>query len=118
MEERAEPRDTLLPRRRSAVAIYALGCGYLEFDRHVFFHDRTQGACMTIPASSYLLVYLHGRMLFDTDVHPDPAACRSSRLFALGRLVVFRTPPNDHLVSTAMHHDQGGSDEVPVPDLF
>jgi len=49
--------------------IYALCCGYLEFDRHVFFPDRAPGTRMTIPVSSYLLIHPNGRVLFDTCVH-------------------------------------------------
>jgi N-acyl homoserine lactone hydrolase len=49
--------------------IYALCCGSLEFDRHVFFPDREPGTRMTIPVSSYLLIHPNGRVLFDTGVH-------------------------------------------------
>ena len=51
------------------VQIYALCCGFLEFDRHVFFPDRDPGTRMTIPVSSYLLIHPKGRVLFDTGVH-------------------------------------------------
>jgi hypothetical protein len=37
--------------------IYALCCGYLEFERHVFFPDRDSGMRMMIPVSSYLLIH-------------------------------------------------------------
>jgi N-acyl homoserine lactone hydrolase len=49
--------------------IYALCCGFLEFDCHVFFPDRAPGTRMTIPVSSYLLIHPKGRVLFDTGVH-------------------------------------------------
>jgi N-acyl homoserine lactone hydrolase len=49
--------------------IYALCCGYLEFDRSVFFPDNAPGTRMTIPVSSYLLIHPQGRVLFDTGVH-------------------------------------------------
>jgi hypothetical protein len=49
--------------------IYALCCGSLEFNRHVFFPDHAPGTRMTIPVSSYLLIHPQGRVLFDTGVH-------------------------------------------------
>jgi N-acyl homoserine lactone hydrolase len=49
--------------------IYALCCGYLEFDRHIFFPDRDPGTRMTIPVSSYLLIHPKGHVFFDTGVH-------------------------------------------------
>ena len=49
--------------------IYALCCGSLEFDRHIFFPDHDPGTRMTIPVSSYLLIHPKGRVLFDTGVH-------------------------------------------------
>lgn len=49
--------------------IYALCCGYLAFDRHLFFPDHAPGMRMTIPVSSYLLIHPKGRLLFDTGVH-------------------------------------------------
>jgi N-acyl homoserine lactone hydrolase len=58
--------------------IYALCCGSLEFDRHIFFPDHAPGTRMTIPVSSYLLIHPKGRGLFDTGVHrqaiTDPSA--------------------------------------------
>jgi hypothetical protein len=39
------------------IQIYALYCGYLEFDRHIFFPDSDTGTRMTIPVSSYLLIH-------------------------------------------------------------
>jgi hypothetical protein len=39
------------------IQIYALCCGSLEFDRHIFFPDRDPGTRMTIPVSSYLLIH-------------------------------------------------------------
>jgi hypothetical protein len=62
------------------VQIYALCCGYLEFDRHVFFPDRNPGTHMTIPVSSYLLIHPHGRVLFDTGVHCHAVADPVGRL--------------------------------------
>jgi hypothetical protein len=50
---------------------------------------------------------------------PDPGACRSWRLFALGRPVVdFGLPRTTIWCQQPFHHDHGGSDEVPVPDLL
>ena len=60
--------------------IYALCCGYLEFDRHVFFPDHAPGTRMTIPMSSYLLIHPNGRVLFDTGVHRQAIADPVGRL--------------------------------------
>jgi N-acyl homoserine lactone hydrolase len=51
------------------IQIYARCCGYLAFDRHVFFPDRAPGTRMTISMSGYLLIHPKGRVLFDTGVH-------------------------------------------------
>ena len=63
--------------------IYALCCGSLEFDRHIFFPDRDPGTQMTIPVSSDLLIHPNGRVLFDTGVHchaiTDPIGCLGER---------------------------------------
>ena len=66
------------------IHIYALCCGSLEFDRHVFFPDRAPSTRMTVPVSSYLLVHPKGRVLFDTGVHcratTDPIGRLGERL--------------------------------------
>ena len=51
--------------------IFALCCGYLEFDRTIFFPDNDGGKRLTAPVSSYLIVHPKGRVLFDTGVHCD-----------------------------------------------
>jgi N-acyl homoserine lactone hydrolase len=60
--------------------IYSLCCGYLEFDRSVFFPDNAPGTRMTIPVSSYLLIHPQGRVLFDTGVHCHAIADPVGRL--------------------------------------
>jgi N-acyl homoserine lactone hydrolase len=60
--------------------IYALCCGSLEFDRHVFFPDREPGTRLTIPVPSYLLIHPKGRVLFDTGVHCQAIADPVGRL--------------------------------------
>ena len=65
--------------------IYALCCGFLEFDRHVFFPDHAPGTRMTIPVSSYLLIHPKGRVLFDTGVHCQAIADPVGRLGDGGR---------------------------------
>jgi N-acyl homoserine lactone hydrolase len=82
------------------VQIYALCCGFLAFDRHVFFPDRDMGTCMTIPVSSYLLIHPKGRVLFDTGVHCQAIADPIGRLGERGatRLTV-RSQVGDDVVS-------------------
>lgn len=53
------------------VRMYALCCGYLEFDRKLFFPESPRGTAMTVPAPSYLIVHPKGKVLFDTGVHCD-----------------------------------------------
>lgn len=53
------------------VGIYALCCGYLEFERKLFFPDSERGTVMTIPVPSYLIVHPKGKVLLDTGMHPD-----------------------------------------------
>jgi N-acyl homoserine lactone hydrolase len=62
------------------VGIYALCCGYLEFDRKLFFPESDRGIAMTIPVPSYLVVHPKGKVLFDTGLHCDVATDPVGRL--------------------------------------
>lgn len=62
------------------VRIYALCCGYLEFERRMFFPDSDRGIAMTIPVPSYLLVHPKGKVLFDTGLHCEAALDPVGRL--------------------------------------
>jgi N-acyl homoserine lactone hydrolase len=111
------------------VQIYALCCGFLEFDRHVFFPDRDPGTCMTIPVSSYLLIHPKGRVLFDTGVHCQAIADPIGRLGERGatrftvrsqvgddvvsQLALIGMRPEDitHVINSHVHVDHCGGNE-------
>jgi glyoxylase-like metal-dependent hydrolase (beta-lactamase superfamily II) len=111
------------------IQIYALCCGYLEFDRHIFFPDRAPGTRMTIPVPSYLLIHPKGRVLFDTDVHcqaiVDPVGRLGERRATrftirsqvgnnvVSQLVCVGMRPADitHVINSHSHFDHCGGNE-------
>jgi glyoxylase-like metal-dependent hydrolase (beta-lactamase superfamily II) len=60
--------------------VYALSCGWLEFDRSLFFPAAQPGTLLVTPVSSYLIVHPRGRVLFDTGIHCDALTDPVARL--------------------------------------
>ena len=67
--------------------LYALSCGFLEFDRSLFFPADAPGTKITTPVSSWLVVHPRGKLVFDTGIScealPDPAGRLGKRIAAL-----------------------------------
>jgi Metallo-beta-lactamase superfamily len=109
--------------------IYALCCGYLEFDRQIFFPDQALGTRMTIPVASYLLLHPQGQVLFDTGVHcqaiRDPirrlGERRATRFTVrsqvgddvVSQLALIGMRPADitHVINSHFHFDHCGGNE-------
>jgi glyoxylase-like metal-dependent hydrolase (beta-lactamase superfamily II) len=72
---------------RAMLRVYALSCGSLEFDKSLFFPAEAQGARITTPVSSYLVVHPKGKLVFDTgiscDALTDPAGRLGKRVASL-----------------------------------
>ena len=64
----------------SAVRVYALACGSLEFDRNLFFPAAEPGTRLVTPVSSYLIVHPRGKVVFDTGIHCDALTDPVARL--------------------------------------
>ncbi len=60
--------------------VYALSCGWLEFERRLFFPDAAEGVPLRTPVSSWLVVHPRGKLLFDTGIHCDALADPTARL--------------------------------------
>jgi glyoxylase-like metal-dependent hydrolase (beta-lactamase superfamily II) len=108
------------------VKIYALCCGYLEFDRQLFFPDVEHGTQMIIPVPSYLIVHPKGRVLLDTGMHPDaltdPVARLGKRIAksyrlrcqreenVIDQLALLGLGPEDisHVINSHFHFDHCG----------
>lgn len=60
--------------------IYALACGWLEFERNLFFPGADEGVKLRTPVSSYLVVHPRGTLVFDTGFHCDALADPAARL--------------------------------------
>lgn len=107
-------------------SLYALCCGYLEFERRLFFPESERGTPITIPVPSYLIVHPQGKVLFDTGLHCDAAADPVGRLgertakyyrvrsahdeHVLAQLALLGLKPADitHVVNSHLHFDHCG----------
>ena len=108
------------------VGIYALCCGYLEFERKLFFPESERGTAMTVPVPSYLIVHPKGKVLFDTGVHcdalTDPVARLGERIAKYYRvrsrrnenvidqlaLLGLRAEDISHVINSHFHFDHCG----------
>jgi glyoxylase-like metal-dependent hydrolase (beta-lactamase superfamily II) len=108
------------------VRIFALACGWLEFERNLFFPDAKEGARLRSPVCSFLVVHPRGKLLFDTGLHcdalTDPAGRLGKRvasLFAIraadgedliAQLAKLRLAPGDidYVVNSHFHFDHCG----------
>jgi glyoxylase-like metal-dependent hydrolase (beta-lactamase superfamily II) len=106
--------------------IYALSCGYLEFDRKLFFPQSERGTAMTIPVPSFLIVHPKGKVLFDTGLHCDAVSDPVARLGesmakiyrvrsrrdenVIDQLALLGLRPDDvtHVVNSHFHFDHCG----------
>ncbi len=81
------------------VSIFALCCGYLEFDRKLFFPQSDRGTSMTIPIPSYLLIHPKGKILFDTGLHCDVTTDPLGRLGAgVAKYYTVRSRRNENVI--------------------
>lgn len=106
--------------------VYALSCGFLEFEKNLFFPASAAGERILAPVSSYLIVHPKGKLVFDTGIHcdalADPVARLGKRvasLFAVraragdgvvGQLAVLDLKPDDirYVVNSHFHFDHCG----------
>ncbi len=79
--------------------IYAMACGYLEFDRSLFFPDIEKGGRWTIPVPSYLICHPRGNVLFDTGVHCQAIHDPEGRLGFLAKIFAVRSQEDHEIVS-------------------
>src|SRR5262245_29773840 len=80
--------------------VYALSCGALEFERHLFFPAAEAGVRITMPVSSYLIAHPQGQVLFDTGIHCDALVDPVARLGKrVAGLFAIRSRPGEDVVS-------------------
>jgi len=108
------------------IRVYALSCGWLDFEKNLFFPAVAPGQNIVAPVSSYLIVHEKGRLLFDTGIHcdalVDPVGRLGRRIASLfsirsdagegvvGQLAALGLQPDDirYVVNSHFHFDHCG----------